>query len=559
MTDKDTYEAIKASITQEAVYTFVQTYPWQSPKIYDYPLDAIDFLSLLQKECGYTGVQLRELAEFIYNVIPAYTVQHVRLWLYGWVDIGYFNRAGFSLPYKSLTSKEQTRFKQLSEEYELKQTIEKIKKSTLELSRPAALSTGTTSIYQADIRYLYFEYKQVSVIYQNNKLSFPHLGSTDAYNHLREVSELQQIPLRVHISEDKIESIDNLDRLLKLIHQHKEYAAFDDTSNSPTYRVAAQESVELFYDLASDDFQIAAFSTYQYKSATAANNSAYTENWALRAKISEYLSGLQAPGIMPVLIKRTIVKNDEDDKEETALFSIPTYDGYAIVWHNLDYTKNKADYIFKTDKEHYPQTLLNIIKAIKSIKNIRSTLSANLDSDSYIIFVNDRAIEGIPYEYEKKLTIFRRSLGYVGRILKNRRSVAAFGGWQERFQELLERDIPPLPTAEELDFIKDIENLEIKRAPSSNPIVKHKPSITFISNRLVWTKEYKETWESKKTEVKKIDDKLKTVSDDLLMAEKLSSSRKSEDNPPTPAQSKSQRLKKVLSLLNEVNKLLDIE
>jgi hypothetical protein len=132
--------------------------------------------------------------------------------------------------------------------------------------------------------------------------------------------------------------------------------------------------------------------------------------------------------------RRLDVNSGIDDYELTELFTIETLDGYAIVWENIDFSEDRATYIFKCSIENNDLQIQKITEAIKSIAQLRSALSSDKN--------------------DPLLTIFKQDYGFITSIRKKRGENKPFSDWLDKLETALKKPIPTLP------MVKDVERLK---------------------------------------------------------------------------------------------------
>jgi len=132
--------------------------------------------------------------------------------------------------------------------------------------------------------------------------------------------------------------------------------------------------------------------------------------------------------------RRLDEKSGIDSFEETVLYTIKIENEYAIIWENIDFSEDRATYIFKCLPENHSTQIQKISNAIVTLAQYRSTLSRT--------------------EKTAELLIFKNNYGFITSIRKQRGKNKPFSNWLEKLQNALTQTIPSLPTPEELENIK---------------------------------------------------------------------------------------------------------
>jgi hypothetical protein len=136
------------------------------------------------------------------------------------------------------------------------------------------------------------------------------------------------------------------------------------------------------------------------------------------------------------------------------LYTLDLPDDMAIICENIDFTLDRATYVFKTSKANYHSQIERIRNAIAMYAQFRSTLIHKSTVD-------------------ENHEIFKNSFGFVKSIRKNRGRKEAFSNWKRNLLRALNMPTPILPSNEEIENLIDW-SLEIYHASPQPKRVKSK-------------------------------------------------------------------------------------
>lgn len=421
----------RSHITQGGLIEYIHTNPWNS---LIQPTQLTPILPLHEGDCYFLKdvsafistynyeetIDITDLAIEIFESAPKFQELHIRLWLYGYVDDEYFNYVGFCENFKNLTPWERKKFKEKGEnlykghhveDFELETVIPCTNFEHVENNLKKDLRK-----YTATIENLYFRGTSFKLRMHDGKYTTYHSSgvkfSLSGLNRIPRNSALNRLPIQIVVeNQNEIVSVSGLKEIINRIHTGLIEMALGKVTDSLLHH----EMEHL---------------------------SAYVEDWQLRNDILEYLNNFQVPEreIIPVYEPKNFARRlDEESgvthKEMTALYTLESAHGYAIVWENIDMTEDKATYIFLSEKEFLDTQLKKIEKNIISKAQLRTTLSSR--------------------RTEEELKIFKASLGFSGSIRKQRGKENAFNNWLTKLKAHLNKHIPELPSDEELEKLEN--------------------------------------------------------------------------------------------------------
>lgn len=363
-----------------------------------------------------TGFTINDIGKYTFTSIPEYTVMHLRLWLYGYLDHTCFDYTGFKQYYSELTRLERKIFKAKASGLMIAKYVTIPELNSV---RPCTIfdtKANGSQIYHAFLFNFYFKEGKLKLLTENNfpngpyTKEFPCKDASSGLNRIPESHSICRIPITCEVSfEGNILAFPvGLDDILMMIRTEE-----------------IGKSLEMEKESNQDN----------------QDQGSYVEDWKLRKSIIDLLNQKQIFGLDPISVyeNNTIRgeysnSNNVTDLEHTQLFSVETADGISIVWEDIDLSDDKATYIFKATKERQSVLLEKLVSAIASNATIRSTLSHNLNSEI--------------------LAIYRKDLGYVGSIRKQRGDPNAFFNWEQKLEEAMKLPIPIELTGSEVDKLK---------------------------------------------------------------------------------------------------------
>ena len=412
--DEKLLQKMLISITEQELIDFAASYKWNGLIFPAAKPDEVSFLGdvlSFTNKFNVTSIDVSRIANHIYDSLPHFTVHHIKLWLWAYVDDSRFDYVLFRDKFKELTPYEQKEFRRRGD-YLIKCEIEEWEALEVVPCTNIVFDKGAVKVYEAFIENIFFKEGCVQLRLENGEYTKPFCVAmaSSGFNRISKSSPYNKLPFEIMVKGKQIIEVKGLESLFSKIHTGE---IFDTLSPS---------------EPASPD-------------SPANRNKAYVEDWKLRKKIIDYLNEQQyndAPKLVnepKSRYRRLDASAPIDFFEKTLLFSIKTADGYGIVWENIDLTNDRATFVFKTSESTHEMQLQKVADSIVSFGRFRSTLSADSNTDV-------------------ALQIFRNNLGYVSKIYKKRGSNQSFSNWQEKLEKALSLPIPPLPTAEELKSLE---------------------------------------------------------------------------------------------------------
>lgn len=381
-------------------------------EIHSFLNDVIDYNSKFEKD-----LDQFDLAVAIYNSIEKYSEVHIRLWLnFLFLDKMYYDYVGYSNCFKNLTNEERKEFRLKANEREFSEIIEQ-EISEVKPCKNFELNNETTKTYNAFVENIYFSNGAIRLRLENGNYTeqFAQVYSSTGLNRIPASHYLNKISLKIVVEENSskhlIIEIEGLDTLFTLIHTGEIEKALG-------IIVEGNESNK--------------------------QNYTYVEDWRLRKEVIDYLNANQYIKIGTTIVnepKNMYRRLDEESGidlfEKTELFTIKIEDKneYAIIWENIDFSEDRATYIFKCLQKNHTIQIKKIADAISSLAQFRSTLSSTKD--------------------EKELYIFKNNFGFITSIRKQRGKNKPFSNWLEKLENALIQKTPELPTIEDLEGLKN--------------------------------------------------------------------------------------------------------
>ena len=162
----------------------------------------------------------------------------------------------------------------------------------------------------------------------------------------------------------------------------------------------------------------------------------YIEDFNLIKDIKDYLFANQVENVDIKLVnepknfyRRLDDTSGIDKYEMTALFTHNAPFDFGIVWDNVDYSQDRAIYVFKSNSLELENQLLKLSDAIAKTAQFRSTLISSAEDEMH--------------------QLFRANLGYVGTIRKDKGDLHSFDKFQSKLDRLFTLPTPILPSKEE--------------------------------------------------------------------------------------------------------------
>jgi hypothetical protein len=415
---------VEISFSHEELIIYAKSNPWNSliHPTETLPINNLDcyFLPEIAKfinKYEFKDFSFNNIGLSIFESLSKYQVYHLRLWLFDYVNRSHYEYVGFREGFKKLTIEEQKVFKLKGEEILYNEEVINPELFAVEHCVNIIESKENSNVYLAKLENLYFNngsfrIKKSDKHYSNPKRE-PYASS--GFNRIPKSSNLNKIEIIIEVSnENEIIYENGLVEIFTKIHTGEIEDALGKVS----------------------DFFVNAI---KRKKIT------YIEDWKLRKEVIDYLNLNQFKEIEPKSVfepKNNYRHLDENSgitsKELTYLYSIKTSDGYGIVWENIDFTKERATFLFKCENESHENQINKIAQSIITLAQFRSTLKLKKLEDSM---------------ENEKLIIFKMNLGYIGSINKKRGYYYSFENWHKGFSKLIANNIPVIPSSEELERI----------------------------------------------------------------------------------------------------------
>lgn len=387
-----------------------------------------------------SNFDIYEIADSIYNSLEKYQVTHLRLWLYYFeFESRYYNYLGFSECFKELNREERIVFRNKANEREMDIVNDQELSEVLPCMKFQVLNEADNKKrFYAHAENIYFKNGSVVLRMESGQYSneYPQEFSSTGLNRIPSHHELNKILLEIEIKGNNITKVDGFDFLFTKIHTAEIQRVLDVELNTEKP------------DKKSDSFS-------------------YVEDWELRKSILDYLNSSQVRDYRIVYVnepknfyRRLDSESGIDTFEKTGLFTIGAKDGLAIIWENIDLSEDRATYIFKSSIQDYYSQIEKISSSIVSFAQLRSALSTS-NADDYLL-------------------IFRKNLGFIGSIRKQRGRNRPFSNWLEKLSRALSKSTPLLPTAKEIKQLSKWDgggSNKIRRKVNKTPIFKESSRI----------------------------------------------------------------------------------
>ena len=403
----------KIIINQSDLAYFSKTYQWND---LIYPTKRIgienetSFLTDLVRfnEKFNQKIDIYFIADEIFNSIELYNEIHLRLWLYDFNTN--YDYIGFRECFKLLSNEEQKKFRIKANEISFGDISEQEITEVMPCLK-FEVNHDDSIIYFALLENLYFENGFIKLRKEDSKYTEPYNEpySSTGLNRIPSTHSLNSIPLQIIVNSNIIQNIQGLNEIFIYIHTGE-------------ISKALGKVVEPLY-------------------ITDKHDKSYVEDWVLRKNVIDFLNENQVDNIQTTIVnepknyyRRLDDKSGVDMFEKTELFTIKTYDGYGIIWENIDFSEDRATYIFKCSLEQHNYQIEKIAKAIVSTAQFRSTLSSAKDAEL--------------------LTLFKNNFGFISSIHKQRGKNNPFSNWLSKLETALKQPIPEIPTYEDIEKLK---------------------------------------------------------------------------------------------------------
>lgn len=402
-------------ISNEKLVQFARDFQWDKLilpiRIDNSSPSFIGDIELFVSKYGANSIDIFQIANEIYDSIEKYHVHHLRLWLYGYVHSEKFSYTGYRQKFKELSYYEKKFFRDRGNDFS-KEEIFAEELISIEPCIIFDIEDEITRVYSAHLGNMYFTDSGIQLCTEDKEMTnvFADEFSSSALNRIPKSTEFNNFKVTVRGMD--ILRIEGLDEFItKVKSNYIEKALAKNTSTT---------------------------------SKTTSNQSSYVEDWHLRKRIIEYLNEFEHHPFPRKVIyepKNRYRKLDTNTPiefyEVTYLYTIPTNDGYGIVWENIDLSENRATYVFKATPDTYQKQIEKISNAITSYGQFRSALTKKNNNN------------------DDQLELFKNNYGFISKILKNRGNKLSFERWKDKLDELLSSTIPILPDNEELKFLED--------------------------------------------------------------------------------------------------------
>jgi hypothetical protein len=404
---------IARGISEQTLLEFANLNRWNSliiPVLAPNKESFITDISTFIENFNKLDIRLTKIADAIYDNLPLFTIHHLRLWLWGYVEYKRYDYVGYREQFNGLTTEEQKEFRTkgdilIQEEIELGEKLEVIPCNNI------IHKHHDSTTYKAYVENIYFGNGQIRLRTENRTYTdvFNLEFASTGLNRIPTTSHYNQFEFIIKVEATKIINVDGFDEFFGEIHTGQIRNALGKNTSQITSK---------------DE-----------------RNISYVEDWKLRKKVIDYLNKTQYEGEPKIVNEpktryRRLEKGvDIDDFEKTHLYSLKTIDGFAIIWENIDLSENRATFIFKSLSANHQLQLSKIIDSIISYGQLRSTLISSKEDEI--------------------LTVFKNDLGYVAKIHKQRGKKDAFENWVDKLEKSISLPIPDLPTHEQR---KNLEN-----------------------------------------------------------------------------------------------------
>lgn len=408
------------NINQDGLLNYILSSPWNEfihlTEITPQDQNQCYFLPNIKdfiKKYNYVELNIESFSLEIFEQINKYTIQHIRLWLYEYVNENLYNYIGFRSSFRFLTTEEQTHFKRKGEISSWISDVVQPEISEVENCMKIISEDSDYKEYEAYLENLYFRDGSFMLRKEDGNYTEPkhEKYSSSGLNRIPSSSEFNTLPIIIKVSyENKIVNFKGLNVLFSKLHTGE-----------------IEKTLGKIVDTG-----------YKYKS----KDKSYSEDVKLKKEVIAFLDKEQLKGLEPKHIlepknffRRLDINSGIDSLELTKLFTIKTTDGFGLVWENIDLTEDRATYVFKSLPETLDSQIEKISNGIVTLAQLRSALLSTNESS--------------------EMEIFKSNFGLIGSIRKQRGKNHSFSNWQTKLKILLTKEIPNIPSELELDKIKN--------------------------------------------------------------------------------------------------------
>jgi hypothetical protein len=405
-----------ALISQESLIHFGTTVNWSSliEPVHKYD-EEYSFLWMVEEyiaRYNRNDIAPNPISEAIFESMTKYNIHHVRMWIYGYTAQDHFSYVGYREIFRQLDKGEQNLFAEKAKPI-IKKSLRLVEVEEVEpCINPTVLPNGKRRYIATAANFHFGEY-QLRLRDENEAFTaaFPEPFSSPAYNRISKKSLFfQKFKFEVITKNGKILKISGLENFFLAFQVEKVKKILSSTDPKNTKMVSTP------------------------------SRSSYVEDLLLRKKVIKYLIKNQTtdvplePVAEPQNWYRRLKNSTKDKYEKAMLFTISSKEGYTIVWENIDFSDDRATYIFRSSKDNLPKQIQKIKSAIQTLGNFRSTLTRK-DNDGM-------------------LKLFRNNYGFVKKIKKKRGKLWSFQDWHEKFIQASHLEVPALPTKEEDEMLE---------------------------------------------------------------------------------------------------------
>jgi hypothetical protein len=350
---------------------------------------------------------VEEVAASLYKALPLYQVEHIRLYLQHLVGEEVADFIGFREPFRLLTREEKQDLRARFDSRQKPQVWEQLRQGIVPCEEGEAVNDQMC--YTAYLENIYFGRGSMQLRLPDGEFTAVFTGDAQlaekasvGINSLPVESSYNRIPIKIWVKEQDIVFVTGLVELFDLLLEEEIAFTFRKKLPDPT-------------------------------GPARTDTDAYAEDWELRRQVLAYLQQasveVREVGEPKNYGRRLDSKSGIDEHEKTVLYVLPTDDGVGIVWENIDFSDDRATYVFKASQAELPGQLDKLEQAIATYAQWRSALANAQNTPAQISF--------------------RNRYGYLGRIRKQRGRNQPFEAWHERLLFLLQQPVPPVPDEQE--------------------------------------------------------------------------------------------------------------
>ncbi|WP_020534902.1 cold shock domain-containing protein [Lewinella cohaerens] len=361
-------------------------------------------------------IKLESIGVFLFEHLPAYRVEHVRMWIYAYVPKGFLKYQEFRQLFKHLTREEQKSYQGGVTGWKKEEVITTEREAVTPCANFMKDVQRNIKTYQVRVNNIHFtSYKWALRIEDGTYTTSVENDKSDVtFNSIPVNSTLGEMEFRIQVEGDKVLNEDALNKLFEKVHSDEIAKALKDEAINMEGEKTTPSAV------------------------------AYPEDWHARKQSIAYLQAQQLKGESPIILeeaKAPYRRLNEDTPSEdivletTQLFTLDAGEDYLIVWENTDLSEDRATFLFKTTPENYLDQMDKLVEYITTQAHLRSAIVSRKD-DGHV-------------------QILRHHLGFVGKILKARGNHEAFDKWREKLEAYFYVPTPSLPEQEELDSLEN--------------------------------------------------------------------------------------------------------